>query len=324
MAKSPRLAFGRVELLIILGIAGVVVPLLFCSMMSALLVPNIAKVRETAARTQTINNMRQCAIAVHNYHGTFNKLPNACWTGGIYGAGAERSMWFHLLPYVERDQDYKNNIHNAIVAAYLAPSDPWVGAAEGKLNFAGNIRLFGYKTLGKEVADDAVGVNGMPSGTTLAGKLSDKMQSLLKLSEISHGTANVLMLTTRYADCGLPVQSTYYSGSPIGTMLAGGGFPLSVGVPQGPVKGGFFGAGAYDRPADRKSIKATFQVAPRIQECIADDSVFGHSFSPGALSAALADASIKSVDPNMSTTTFCRALCPTDNHPLDNDWADGN
>ena len=39
---------------------------------------------------------------------------------------------------------------------------------------------------------------------------------------------------------------------------------------------------------------------------------------------ALADASVKSIDPNMSATTFCRALCVGDGFPLDNDWTDGN
>ena len=36
----------------------------------------------------------------------------------------------------------------------------------------------------------------------------------------------------------------------------------------------------------------------------------------------LADASVKSIDPNMSPTTFCRALCPSDDHPLGKDWED--
>ena len=70
------------------------------------------------------------------------------------------------------------------------------------------------------------------------------MKSGLKLIDIRDGTSNVLMLATRYAECGSLVQSTYYSASPIGTILASGGPVPSVGVPTPPGKGGFFGAGA--------------------------------------------------------------------------------
>src|SRR5262249_36042884 len=149
-----------------------------------------------AARTQTNNNLRQCAIAIHNYHGTFNKFPHAAGLSQaglgnqrLYAnAGEERSMWFHLLPYVEADNIYKNNVHNAVVGAYLAPSDPYTSTPDGKLNFAGNIRLFGYKTLSPKQANNAVNLaNGNPTGATLAGALEPIMNSDLTLTRIADG-----------------------------------------------------------------------------------------------------------------------------------------
>ncbi len=65
-------------------------------------------------------------------------------------------MWFQLLPYVEAENVYKNDVHNAVVSCYLAPSDPYVSTTDGKLNFAGNIRLFAYGTLGASNANNAV------------------------------------------------------------------------------------------------------------------------------------------------------------------------
>jgi hypothetical protein len=278
----------------------------------ALLVPAVSKVREAAARTQSNNNLRQCAIAIHNYHGTFNRLPHAAATGGIYNnAGQEKTMWFQLLPFLEADIAYKTDNHDAIVPAYLAPSDPFIANENGKLNYAANIRLFGYETLGKDQANNAVAPGtGMPSGQSLKGALAPIMKSGLRLAEIKDGTANVFMLATRYADCG--GQSTFYSASPTGTMLAGGAARAG--------KGGYFGAGSHDQPADRASVRAIYQVAPRPETCRADDSVFGHSFGVGGMSVALCDASIKSIDPNLTPATFCRALCPSDGFPLDNDW----
>jgi hypothetical protein len=145
----------------------------------------------------------------------------------------------------------------------------------------------------------------------------------LTLARIPDGTSNVLMLATRYADCGTAPASTYYSGGPAGGGLTTGGSTTSVGAPTGTVKGGFFGAGAHNTAADRSTTTCIFQVAPKGNDatCGTGDSVFGHAFSAGGMSVALGDASIKSLDPNLSTTTFCRALCPSDGFPLDNDWS---
>jgi prepilin-type N-terminal cleavage/methylation domain-containing protein len=316
---SSKRGFTLIELLVVIAIIAILM---------ALLVPAVQKVREAAARTQTNNNLRQCAIAVHNYHGTYNRFPNAAWTGGTYtAANSIRSLWVHLLPFVEADNVYKNNVHNAVVSAFLAPSDAYVSTTDGKLNFAGNIRLFAYGTLTATNANNAVNTtSGVPTGTGLSsqvGAMSNGASSGLTLARIPDGTSNVMMLTTRYADCGTGPASTYYSGGPTGISLTMGGSPTSVPTTlPGTVKGGFFGAGPHNTAADRSLTTAIFQVAPKGNDstCGIGDSVFGHSFSSGGLSVALGDASITSIDPNMSTTTFCRALCPSDGFPLDNDW----
>jgi type II secretory pathway pseudopilin PulG len=314
MTKSNRLGFNLVELVVLIAILVILVGLLLPAATD--------RGYHIRARTQANNNLRQCAIAIHNYHGVHNRLPRASGTGADIYKKDSRTMWFELLPYVEQDNAYKNNVHNAVVSAYLAPTDAYIGVPDGKINFAANIRLFGYETLGKDAADNAVDAAGAATGATLSGRLEATMACGLTLARIPHGTSNTLMLATRYADCGSPLYSTYYSASPIGTMLASGGAVPTIGVPTGFTKGAYFGAGAHNRPADPASIAAIFQVAPRLEQCRPDDAVFGHSFTPGGLSTALADASIKNIDPNMSPATFCRALCPSDNHEMGTDWPD--
>jgi hypothetical protein len=243
-------------------------------------------------------------------------------------------MWFHLLPYVEQDNVYKNNVHNAVVPSYLAPSDPYVSTTDGKLNFAGNIRLFAFLTLGAANANNAVNPSGAPnnvglqgSGAGQIGGLTNGASSGLTLARIPDGTSNVFMLATRYADCGTGSTSTYYSAGPNGGLLTTGGSPassLSTTNLTATAVGGFFGGGLHNTPADRSTTTAIFQVAPKGTDCSTLPSVFGQSFSAGGMTAALADASVRSVDPNMSTTTFCRALCPGDGFPLDADWNEGN
>ena len=264
--SAKRSGFTLIELLVVIAIIAILM---------ALLVPAVQQVRARAAQIQTNNNLRQCAIAIHSYHGVANKFPNAAWTGGIFTA-QKRTMWFQLLPYVEQDNVYKNDVHNAVVPAFLAPSDPYIGASDGKLNFAANIRLFAYATLTAANANNAVSTTnpGTPTGTGLQGAtgqvpsmtLAQGASSGLTLSRIPDGTSNMFMLATRYADCGsAPIYSTAYSAGPHGDAFATPqtGITQGGGIIPGMLKGGFFGAGAHNQPADRSNNNAIFLVAPK-------------------------------------------------------------
>src|SRR5262249_27986457 len=62
------------------------------------------KVRESAARLQCANNMRQLAVACHSFHNDTKKLPanfGCCGTGG-----AHWSWIAMILPYIERTDIY--------------------------------------------------------------------------------------------------------------------------------------------------------------------------------------------------------------------------
>jgi prepilin-type N-terminal cleavage/methylation domain-containing protein/prepilin-type processing-associated H-X9-DG protein len=66
MNQHKRLGFTLVELLVVIAIIGVLV---------ALLLPAIQAAREAARRSQCTNNLKQLALAIHNYEASNKRLP---------------------------------------------------------------------------------------------------------------------------------------------------------------------------------------------------------------------------------------------------------
>jgi type II secretory pathway pseudopilin PulG len=118
---AARRAFTLFQLLLILALLA----LLF-----ALLLPLLAKARQEALRAQKLNNLKQLALACHNYHDTTQTLPSG-------NDDKNFSAATKLLPYLEQDQLYKAitltkavddpanlEIRRTRVKVFVSPLDP--------------------------------------------------------------------------------------------------------------------------------------------------------------------------------------------------------
>jgi prepilin-type N-terminal cleavage/methylation domain-containing protein len=189
-----RAGFTLVELLVVIAIIGILI---------GMLLPAVQQVRETARRSACSNNLKQIALAVHNYESTFGSLPASWLTAGtsIDGWSAQAQ----ILPFLEQVNvydkiDFKLNyganppinidgvtlpISAARISTYLCPSElkdePRFDSSGNRehypLNYAANAgEWFIYDPVTKKFGNGVIVAN-----------------QKLKMGSIYDGTSNTLL-----------------------------------------------------------------------------------------------------------------------------------
>lgn len=85
---KQRRAFTLIELLVVIAII---------SLLMALLLPAVQKVREAANKMICASNLKQIGVALHHYHNDYGEFPNNLKNYPQY------SPFTDLLPYIEQD-----------------------------------------------------------------------------------------------------------------------------------------------------------------------------------------------------------------------------
>ena len=195
-----RRGFTLIELLVVIAIIAVLI---------ALLLPAVQAAREAARRIQCTNNLKQLALAMHNYNTAVGTLPVGIDNTTAYGGQSppgSLSTWTAwsaqalLLSYVEQGPLYNaanfswtccyvsgqadatnSTVYNTRIAAFLCPSDGLAGVQ--------NINSY-YGSIGTSTIQYPAG--GVTTGVFQVYDPTTNSCQSVNLASITDGTSNTI------------------------------------------------------------------------------------------------------------------------------------
>jgi len=321
--------FTLIELLVVIAIVAILI---------GLLLPAVQKVREASWRATCHNNLKQLALATHNFHDVNKSMPV------YFGVMAERYVypgypaenrtkmyggWFaHLMPYVEQNNVYDFVMREIGSSGWNEPtwsSPPSGGSGGGIRCDQYNGHVWCYQTGG------GGGSGYTPHGIWIDGAHEQVFKVLhcpADPTREKHGLVYSHWGATNYManynawsqgpQYGLwtpPVGFHQFTDGMSNTILFGEGYSLCDRIGKIALYSWFYSAFGIDWYQQSNTLM--FQINPEVRDC---DNWRSQSRHPGGVNVALADGSVRFVGGSVTQRTWDLAMLPRDEQPLGNDW----
>jgi prepilin-type N-terminal cleavage/methylation domain-containing protein len=213
-----RSGFTLIELLVVIAIIAILI---------ALLVPAVQKVRYAAARTQSVNNLKQLALGAQSYHDAYKYLPfNGTTNSNGNKSSNESGSWaYQVLPYVDQQALYDQETGTLTatwsqkVVVYCCPLRGRPGYVSGTTGGGGGgptpftIPPGGSFTAPYPSSGSGAGV-GIPTATVTWNVTGNAISLSAGIGPISitSSAGNIVITMTNLLP--VPVTGTYTSGAP--------------------------------------------------------------------------------------------------------------
>lgn len=170
---------------------------------AALLVPATGQAREAARRMQSMNNLKQLGLALHNYHDTFNNFPQGTHENADLTKPEERLSWLvDILPYFDQAPLYNTILKeegfeaegnkDALSSNLQILLDPGQAPKPDPKGF-GQTTYVGIAGLGKDAAT-------LEIGDAKAGMFGYNRKT--RFADVTDGLSNTMMVSDSYKDFG--------------------------------------------------------------------------------------------------------------------------